>query len=620
MESLAERRDVNSLTVATAERKWEECKETETSPASFPVNSSPPSLEEQEVEPKAWQETTSLDNTDGQSDEGTREDKRQSDAHGDQKQTLDELKLKGLMKNFDEEWSRLLQKGSFTSEETSSPSEEPLVDFCSCALEYYYILRQGWLYITPKFLCFTAGILGGWGSRLVRVFAFADITAIRKRTYLSFDTAIEIELQGTPYLFATFLKREKTYETLYRYWMNIMAVRAFEDRLPARVRDPQSANSHGDSTGYPESPKSLTTTSSLTAEPVHKVSEETNHDNPKPAVIKATEKDTVSRDNLATGKEEGIPRPLDKGSLVNIGHHSFSISVEQLFQLAFSDTSAATYDFQKRLGNTDIHVSKWKLDPNEVNDVKLSISQNKKLRGTSSLFGLQPDVTYTRSIRYMKTIWAGLMTWKTKVVETQWCKLTAEKGIVVGLDIETTIKTLHNPNSESFFVYQHDLIRAKAQGGCELIREFSVIFLQKTMFKGVILRETEKQCRAGFELFMDTIRLLLGKNADSHTKKEEQSERNQLQKWWPSFLFWLSWKNVCIMLIFIILFILFLWYQSEKKWFIWKIQQQQWNVQPSSDSLNYLKEYLWNQRQLLRSIEKELKTLEQMIYRLEQLE
>ncbi|GJD08178.1 protein vascular associated death 1, chloroplastic [Galdieria sulphuraria] len=617
METLAQRRDVNSLTVVTPERKGEESKETEPTATSFPVQSSLPSLEEQ-VTDKAWQETTSSNCTDGQSEEGTREDKKQSDTHGDPKQALDELKLKNLMKNFDEEWSRLLQNGSFSSEETSSPSEEPVVDFCSCALEYYYILRQGWLYITPKFLCFTAGILGGWGSRLVRVFAFADITAIRKRTYLSFDTAIEIELQGTPYLFATFLKREKTYETLYRYWMNIMAVRAFEDRLPARVRDPQSAHSHGDSTGYPESPKSLTTSSSLTMEPYHKVAEETNHDIQKPVSIKTSERDTAARDNLATGKEEGIPRPADKGHLINIGHHSFAISVEQLFQLAFSDTSVATYDFQKRLGNTDIHVSKWKLDPNEKNDSKLSKSQKKKLHNGEALFQLQSDVTYTRSIRYMKTIWAGLMTWKTKVVEMQWCKVTSEKGIVVGLDIETTIKTLHNPNSESFFVYQRDFIRAKAQGGCELIREFSVIFLQKTMFKGVILRETEKQCRAGFELFMDTIRLLLGKNTDAKAKREEQLERNQLRSLCSSCFMLLSWKNVCLFLIFVILFILFLWHQSEKKWLVSKAQQQ-WSVQPSG-SLHYMKEYLWNQRQLLRAIEKELDTLEQMIDRLEQLE
>jgi hypothetical protein len=615
MESLGERREMKPLTVSTPEKKWEDSKDVSTITAIPRKESSPHVSEEQGVTDNTeWQETpTSLDYTERQSEEVPREDKKQWEANGDQKQALDEFKLKTLMKNFDEEWSRLLQKGSFTSEETSTPSEEPVVDFCSCALEYYYILRQGWLYITPKFLCFTAGILGGWGSRLVRVFAFADITAIRKKTYLSFDTAIEIELQGTPYLFATFLKREKTYETLYRYWMNIMAVRAFEDRLPARVRDPQSANSHGENPGYLESPKSLTTTSSSEGKAV----EEPSHNTHKTSITKKSES-VSGRDISNSGKEEGMPRPVDKGNLIHIGQHSFAVSVEQLFQLAFSDTSAATFDFQKRLGNRDIHVTNWKVDPNEANDLKPK-SHKKNIHNNNNngadIFLLEPNVTYTRSIYYMKTIWAGLMTWKTRVVETQWCKVTRENGRVVRLDIETTIKTLHNPNSESFFVYQHDVIREKSQSSCELIREFSVIFLQKTMFKGVILRETEKQCRAGFELFMDTVRLLLSKSGDMNTKvREESSERNQLWSWWFYFLSLLSWRNICFVLLFVILFILYLWHRSEKNWLV---SNPSWSP---SGSLKYMKEYLRKQRELLQAIEQELKTLEQMIDRLERLE
>eukprot|EP00871_Galdieria_phlegrea_P000230 jgi/Galph1/1207/GphlegSOOS_G5948.1 len=574
METLSERRKLKPLAVQGPEMNEETEKDeqwnlTSTIPSA---KDSAPSEEEVSVS-QDWNETN-VEAVDNPVEDISKEEKKHSDVIQEQKQMLDEAKLRSLMKSFDVEWCRLKSTVSFQTEENSLPSEEPVVEFCSCALEYYYILRQGWLYITPKFLCFTAGILGGWGSRLLRVFAFADVTAVKKRTYLSFDTAIEIEVQGTSYLFATFLKREKTYETLYRYWMNIMAVRAFEDRLPARVRDPQSASSHNDVPNHTESPKSSQASSTIESvkggeNKTHKVSSQMSG-----------KRDALEQEETSH-IDEGIPRPQEKGNLIEIGRHIFSVSVEDLFNLVFSDSSKATFDFQKRLGNTDIYISNWKMDPNESHEWK---PPKKKTRNMPSC-GLQPGITYTRSIRYMKTIWAGLMTWKTKVVETQWCCLTLQERDNVRLDIETTVKTLNNPNSESFFVYQHDQITSTSTG-CELKREFSVIFLQKTMFKGVILRETEKQSRAGFELFMDTIRLLLSKNPTTADKREKSTSNNF----------------------------------SQRKARFWKYYVQQGSKDTMESTLASTKEYLLNQRKLLRTIEKELQILEQMMERLQDFE
>ncbi|XP_060524712.1 protein Aster-B-like isoform X2 [Cylas formicarius] len=102
---------------------------------------------------------------------------------------------------------------------TDLPVDERLVVDYSCALQKE-ILQQGRLYVTQKYLCFYANILG-WETNLT--LKWKDVTTITKeKTALVIPNAVLISTKTDKYFFASFVQRDKTYLILFRFWQNAL--------------------------------------------------------------------------------------------------------------------------------------------------------------------------------------------------------------------------------------------------------------------------------------------------------------------------------------------------------------------------------------------------------------
>lgn len=97
----------------------------------------------------------------------------------------------------------------------SVPSDEPLIEDCSCALQRDIILA-GRLYISEKHVCFTSNI---FGFVTTLVFAFSEIVAFEKEaTAMVFPNAISIQTKNSRNTFRSFISRDLTYDLLVSVW------------------------------------------------------------------------------------------------------------------------------------------------------------------------------------------------------------------------------------------------------------------------------------------------------------------------------------------------------------------------------------------------------------------
>lgn len=97
----------------------------------------------------------------------------------------------------------------------SVPSDERLIDDCSCALQRDIILA-GRFYISENHVCFTSNI---FGFVTTLVFAFSEIVAIDKEmTAMVFPNAISLQTQNSRNTFRSFISRDVTYDLLMSVW------------------------------------------------------------------------------------------------------------------------------------------------------------------------------------------------------------------------------------------------------------------------------------------------------------------------------------------------------------------------------------------------------------------
>jgi len=96
-------------------------------------------------------------------------------------------------------------------------SDEYVLDHAACA-HLGKVLKQGRLYITPKFILFYANLLG---SQIKKVIPFSDVIDISKESDRALAAnPIEIHLKWKRFTFCAFMNRETTLKNLNLQWQS----------------------------------------------------------------------------------------------------------------------------------------------------------------------------------------------------------------------------------------------------------------------------------------------------------------------------------------------------------------------------------------------------------------
>lgn len=94
---------------------------------------------------------------------------------------------------------------------------EPVKDVFNCALLEGALLRQGYLFATPQYLCFQSTVLAGQFA-----LEWAEVRDLKKKkNFLMMNNSIEIAtVDGATYFLTSFLQRDDSFKQLYQMWLD----------------------------------------------------------------------------------------------------------------------------------------------------------------------------------------------------------------------------------------------------------------------------------------------------------------------------------------------------------------------------------------------------------------
>lgn len=153
------------------------------------------------------------------SEHGDVESTETNEAESDQKldQILDSATTAPASKKRNREFHHAFRK---------IPSTEMLVDDFSCALSKD-ILVQGKMYLSAHYICFNSNILG-WVTNIT--IPLREVLQIEKKsTAVLFPNGMVIRTLHQRYVFATFLSRDLTFNTITKVWHEALLEKATDD-------------------------------------------------------------------------------------------------------------------------------------------------------------------------------------------------------------------------------------------------------------------------------------------------------------------------------------------------------------------------------------------------------
>ncbi|CAA7021943.1 unnamed protein product [Microthlaspi erraticum] len=388
------------------------------------------------------------------------------------------------------------------------PADEVLVQDFNCACQES-ILLQGHMYLFIHYICFYSNI---FGYETKKIIPFAEISCVKRaKTAGIFPNAIEILAGGKKYFFASFLSRDEAFKLIHDGWLEYGSAVSAEgeiqdslsesnnqvnDGLVKRALSTMDLASEVDSPSRDESPH-LSSSSSL---PV--ISQ--NGVLPSSVTVQGHAESVVdalasSSTNTLNWKPEDANAPKLSSDFTKVAEAKFSIPVEELFRLFFSDGAVSFVEsFHKNCGDKDFKCTSWQ--PHE----KLGHTRN---------------VSFQHPIKiYFGAKFGGCQ-------ESQKFRMYRDSHLV----IETSQEVSDVPYADYFTVEGVWDVKRDCRDsieGCILDVYVNVAFSKRTVWKGKIVQSTLEECREAYATWIRMANELLKQKKRENQKGIKLSEES----------------------------------------------------------------------------------------------